>query len=761
MMKMIKIGKKLYKFYIIFLLCSISNFILSVKIQLTDIGGNKIEKVIAEEPFGILIQHSYSTKNIKGIEQFHVLSQSISTSFINNSDPMFNKFYKLKANKPGQYNLEIESHKNKPNKIFTIVVKDPKVKSEVLLNLDKPEIFVGQKIPVTIKTTYKEDPNREFNRIEAIKRDDIKIELLNDIKIYKDEKDKKIYQVIENYGYIVPQKSGPISLNNFFVVLNRAYLSQNNFFQFKQCIEEKFNTQEIELQVKELPKKVQAVGKFSQFIIEIDKNIVNQEEAIIMTISITGQTDFDRLDKLNLVLPSNIKIFEPKTSIIKKNNQETKKFEYIIQPLKDGIIKIPTQKFYYWEPEKKLVKILKSNALEFKVNPVKNIKHNEIETQDLELQEKVENENDIEKNFEEYIEKIINQNHQNLQLPWLVFISLLILPISWLSTMNRSLLSKYYKKNIQYKFFKNSILNSAIRKVNNAEKKQLPNHLYPILKSTIITYLLKEDKDLTSEEILDILSKYDIDKNIIHEYKELTKELLSYTTYNYTSIKSNKDVYQKTKDFIMSIKANNKFNSIKYCILILFFNSYLISIDKNNMEKNIETLIKLYRAEKYATLKDKIRIKNIINKIKEEAGIITRPIYKNHLEQIKNTVPFYIPLIAWQIIFLIFWTTLILTIFKQKKYFVIKSISFILLTITGLSIAVISQEKSKLKAIVKNQNTNIYIGPDEKYPVKDSIEILNCVEILKEQDFYDSKWYYINAKPNKGWIKSQNLKLIN
>ena len=92
-----------------------------------------------------------------------------------------------------------------------------------------------------------------------------------------------------------------------------------------------------------------------------------------------------------------------------------------------------------------------------------------------------------------------------------------------------------------------------------------------------------------------------------------------------------------------------------------------------------------------------------------------------------------------------------ISISPSLKYFVIKSISFILLTITGLSIAVISQEKSKLKAIIKNQNTNIYIGPDEKYPVKDSIEILNCVEILKEQ----IKSFYSEYKANNLNVHSE------
>ena len=118
-------------------------------------------------------------------------------------------------------------------------------------------------------------------------------------------------------------------------------------------------TNGLSITIKELPKSARnpdGLGKFSSLILSLDKNVVDLRSPINLTLKVVGRGNFGQVSAPRLRLPKTVRSFPGSTEgdLIKREDgseEYEKRFTYIIQPLKAGIIKIPSQEFLYFDPE--------------------------------------------------------------------------------------------------------------------------------------------------------------------------------------------------------------------------------------------------------------------------------------------------------------------------------------------------------------------------------------------------------------------------
>lgn len=111
--------------------------------------------------------------------------------------------------------------------------------------------------------------------------------------------------------------------------------------------------------IKELPKSARnpdGLGKFSSLILSLDKNVVDLRSPINLTLKVVGVGNFCQVSAPRLRLPKTVRSFPGSTEgdLVKREDgsgEYEKRFTYIIQPVKAGIIKIPSQEFLYFDPE--------------------------------------------------------------------------------------------------------------------------------------------------------------------------------------------------------------------------------------------------------------------------------------------------------------------------------------------------------------------------------------------------------------------------
>lgn len=748
---MIKIGRIL-----LFFLCFFFRENLSLDISLTDLDHKVIKKVRALDPFIVLIKNDKSANldyiDLEGLENFDVLRSGKNFDSKSNS---YSYYFILKAKKTGKYKIKIKDPVS--NKFFNseIIVKEPRIKCTIIPDIESnADIFVGQKVGITVRFLYKEDKDLEFSQeIIPPHKENFNIQFNKNLKIYKKTIKDKIYQVIDIYGYICAEKPGEYLIENllgkFFRknVINKVN-SLLSFF-IKNITQEYWPNKPIKFNIKDLPdyaKNAEVIGIVTDFSISLEKYNLNKEEPILMDVIVKGNANFNNLNKLNLNIPDYINIFEPKLETINNNNEEIKKFQYVIQPLKAGNLEIPAQHFSYFDFRDKTLKKISTE-------PIKILVNEKIIESKVDSLNKKNLDKDLENNrsYEDEIEKIIEKNLKLKYIPWNIFFILLFFPLGFVLSNKKNRLLIIYKNYIKYKLFGFNSLNNAIKKISKLEKDKKSSKLYLTVKNGLLSFILKKDiedidRSFTDQEILDILNKNNVDKDIIEDYKDLNEDLLRYTNYGYIKSESdNSQIFEKAKNFLISLKNNKNFRKTKFVILMLlsFFNFIKADNDLENLER-------LYRARLNAPIYDRLKIDNAINHILGS---------ENKFESKLNYITNLVPLLYWQILFILLWTLLSILLILNK-YFVLKLITSILLIVSGLSMTLISYEVSKSIALIKQKDSKIYLGPDEKYPIKKELERLSLVNILKECKINSANWCYIKDGTEKGWIKKEDLKVI-
>lgn len=177
---------------------------------------------------------------------------------------------------------------------------------------------------------------------------------------------------IECVAQIVTQRSNQHSNDPFDIFFNDPFFSRNY-----TNVQKNIETATLQLDIKSLPEDGKpsgfagAVGNYN-FSATIDKTETGTNEALNLTITVSGSGNIELLNLPAPVFPPDFEVYDPKiTSSVDVNSQGTngtKKAEYLIIPRRAGNFNIPAVVFSYFNPAKSEYVTLSSPEMNIKVN---------------------------------------------------------------------------------------------------------------------------------------------------------------------------------------------------------------------------------------------------------------------------------------------------------------------------------------------------------------------------------------------------------
>ena len=177
---------------------------------------------------------------------------------------------------------------------------------------------------------------------------------------------------IECVAQIVTQRNTQRSNDPFDIFFNDPFFSRNY-----TNVQKNIETATIVLDVKSLPEDGKpagftgAVGNYN-FSATIDRTEASTNEALNLTITVSGSGNVELLNLPAPVFPPDFEVYDPKiTSSVDANSQGTngtKKAEYLIIPRRAGDFNIPALAFSFFNPAKSQYVTLTSPDMNIKVN---------------------------------------------------------------------------------------------------------------------------------------------------------------------------------------------------------------------------------------------------------------------------------------------------------------------------------------------------------------------------------------------------------
>jgi hypothetical protein len=233
----------------------------------------------------------------------------------------------------------------------------------------KSKVYVGEELSATLKIYFRvniepqwQQTNPDYSGFYTLDIPNTK----NQLTPTRENMDGVAYSTVEIPQKILfPQHSGKIKiepLGGEFVV-EQAVKSNNIFQQFfggSQRVPYTIKSEPVTIDVTPLPKTEKdfsgAVGELS-LKGSLDKNNVKANEAVNLTITVSGSGNLKLIDTLPIKFPPDFDHYDPKISdhftINTSGVSGSRTFSYLIIPRHPGSFKISPVEFTYFNPKKK------------------------------------------------------------------------------------------------------------------------------------------------------------------------------------------------------------------------------------------------------------------------------------------------------------------------------------------------------------------------------------------------------------------------
>ncbi|MGQ8335495.1 BatD family protein [Sunxiuqinia sp. A32] len=257
----------------------------------------------------------------------------------------------------------------------------------VKVDLDKRNVFKGEQIIATVKIYVAPTvPITSFDDVKLPSYEGFwtqEIDIPSQISFSREVYDNKIYQVgILKKTILFPQQTGKIKIDPFEITcLVRQRVRQqrsffDDFFDNYRTIPAKVVSDPVNISVKELPSPPAsfygAVGNFD-FSASMDKTNLKANEAVTLSVKISGNGNLRLIEAPKLELPSDFEVYDPKTTdnLNASDNglRGSKTFEYLFIPRFAGEYTIPAVQFAYFNPA--TGKYVYKKSSEFTINVAK------------------------------------------------------------------------------------------------------------------------------------------------------------------------------------------------------------------------------------------------------------------------------------------------------------------------------------------------------------------------------------------------------
>ncbi|MFC2097138.1 BatD family protein [Bacteroidota bacterium] len=197
---------------------------------------------------------------------------------------------------------------------------------------------------------------------------------------------ENINGIIYNVGVIrktllFPQRNGEIVIEPFELecLIRKQNTSRSifdNFFGSSESIKKRIISPGVTIIVTDFPIEGRpgsfknAVGQFT-VMSSLDKQEVKANEAITLTITVSGTGNLKLIDPFNIEFPPDFEVYDPKVTNNNRNTEAGQQgnisFEYLIIPRHAGDYKIPASEFSYFNPLSDSYNRTSSRAFDIKV----------------------------------------------------------------------------------------------------------------------------------------------------------------------------------------------------------------------------------------------------------------------------------------------------------------------------------------------------------------------------------------------------------
>src|SRR6185312_4053479 len=250
----------------------------------------------------------------------------------------------------------------------------------------KTKAYVGEEITTTLKIYCKVNFESSPQIIDA---PDYAGFYTEDIPQNPKSQEINSKEVIDGTTYMVlsfpqkiifPQRAGNIKIGSFSMqfIVDQPVKTNNIFAQFfggsYKRIPCKVKTDPIEIDVMPLPKTVKSIsGAVGDFTLKatIDKNKVKANDAINLTVVISGNGNLKLIDTLPIQFPPDFDRYDPKITdhftINATGVSGTRTYNYLLVPRHPGSYKIAPVQFTYFNPKSKQYTTLSTQEMDLDV----------------------------------------------------------------------------------------------------------------------------------------------------------------------------------------------------------------------------------------------------------------------------------------------------------------------------------------------------------------------------------------------------------
>jgi len=176
---------------------------------------------------------------------------------------------------------------------------------------------------------------------------------------------------LECVAQVRTERNNSRSMDPFDVFFNDPFFNRNIV-----NVKKELTSQTINLEVKNLPENGKpasfagAVGNYN-FKSDIDKTELSTNEAVTITLTVSGTGNVELLQMPTPVFPPDFEVYDPKittsTDVSSQGLTGTKKAEYLAIPRRAGSFTIPAIEFSYFNPSNESYQTLSSEPYEIQV----------------------------------------------------------------------------------------------------------------------------------------------------------------------------------------------------------------------------------------------------------------------------------------------------------------------------------------------------------------------------------------------------------
>ena len=520
-------------------------FSVAAQIELTleNNRGLSLNSVALGMPFSATVTVSgdediHAWPQIEGLQKFHMLRQHSAMNVVaqNGKHTQERRFvYTVIPDTAGTFTVGPVriNGKEQEETTKTITVLDAQLTSKerypaptFQLLLAKKSAVVGERVPFVLRFTY-QDPEVQLTHIDFPNVPGMRIGQHDQGSASAIISQGEVYQTIEYKGFLYPelQQDSQTKKTVTFPPLRADYAERTQEAAwvpfFGMGMQRKaINSQPVTLQIEPLPASAlppQAVGTFSSFLAHLQARQAPQGEAVLFTLSLTGDADLEKIRAPQLALPDELRSYESKSTV----HEQTKKWEYVMQGLKEGAYTIKEQVFTYFDPVVRAIKQLKTKPLTITITKAVNT--------GMQLSSKQQEEPHTQSS-EVPAKKIAPVRTAYPVIPWSVFVLLLVLPALVKALL---LVSARYRvvESVKTALHKRRIIRQARYTLDKACSEHNASQVYACMREACCVYYDLSEKECTDSLMRSTLLQAGWDEPEISEWESFLHEALRFSEY--------------------------------------------------------------------------------------------------------------------------------------------------------------------------------------------------------------------------------------